>query len=196
VVVDKKEPSIACVIMGNLEYRRENMATRTPKLILKQCDAEILHEAIKGHEHLARKLNVTVPENYTEFGVEALRYALDKLSESEDEKGWWTYFPIHQQDNKLIGSGGYKGGPTLDGTVEIGYEIMPEYRNRGLATEMTEGLVQNAFNDERVNRIVAHTLGQENASTMVLKKCGFVKTEELNEPDEGVIWKWELNRSR
>lgn len=46
-------------------------------------------------------------DNWTEFGVSALQYSLDKLSENEDEKGWWTYFTIHKQDNKLIGSGGY-----------------------------------------------------------------------------------------
>ena len=136
-----KRQSIACVIMGNLEYRRENMATRTPKLILKQCDAEILHEAIKGHEHLARKLNVTVPENYTEFGVEALRYALDKLSESEDEKGWWTYFPIHQQDNKLIGSGGYKRVTTQERTAGNGHRNTPEKTQTGRANEKYRGTV-------------------------------------------------------
>jgi len=78
--------------------------------------------------------------------------------------------------------------------VEIGYEIALDYRNRGLATEMTKGLIENAFRDERVRLIVAHTLGQDNASTKVLQKCGFKKVEEINDPDDGLIWKWELKR--
>ena len=83
-----------------------------------------------------------------------------------------------------------------NGTVEIGYEITPVYRNQGLATEMTMGLIKNAFKDNRVKSIIAHTLGQENPSTKVLKKCGFKKIEEINDPEEGNIWKWELKKKK
>ena len=169
-----------------------NIETKNLKLI--PCDTEILKSAIQGNEILATKINVTVQENWTEFGVGALKYSLDRLTESEEEKNWWTYFPIHKQDNKLIGSGGYKGKPTTEGTVEVGYEIASGYRNRGLATEMTKGLIENAFRDDRVKSIIAHTLGQENASTKVLQKCGFEKVEEINDPEDGLIWKWELKR--
>lgn len=166
----------------------------TENLKVIPCDTEILKAAIAGNEVLAQKLNTTVQHNWTEFGVGPFQYALDRLSESPEESGWWTYFPIHKQDNKLIGSGGYKGKPTTDGTVELGYEISPDYRNRGLATEMTKGLIKNALKDDRVKSITAHTLGQENPSTRVLQKCGFVKVEELYDPDDGLIWKWELKR--
>ncbi|MDF2438230.1 MAG: GCN5-related N-acetyltransferase [Bacteroidota bacterium] len=170
------------------------MTIETKNLKLIPCDTEILKAAIQGNEILAKKMDVTVQDNWTEFGESALKYSLDKLSESEEEKNWWTYFPIHKQDNKLIGSGGYKGKPNIAGTVELGYEISAEYRNRGLATEMAEGLINNAFRDDRVKIIIAHTLGKHNPSTKVLQKCGFEKVEEINDPDEGLIWKWELER--
>jgi len=170
------------------------MTIETKNLKLIPCDTDILKSAIEGNEILANKLKVTVQGNWTEFGVGALKYSLDRLTESEEEKNWWTYFPIHKQDNKLIGSGGYKGKPTTEGTVEVGYEIASGYRNRGLATEMTKGLIENAFRDDRVTSIIAHTLGQENPSTKVLQKCGFEKVEEINDPEDGLIWKWELKR--
>lgn len=167
------------------------MTIETNNLRLIACDTQILQEAITGNDNLATKLRVTVPDNWTEFGKPALQYSLDRLSESKDESGWWTYFAIHKQDNKLIGSGGYKGKPTAEGTVEIGYEIAPDYRNLGLATEMTNGLVQNALQHGSVKSIIAHTLGQENPSTKVLQKCGFGKVSAINDPDDGLIWKWE-----
>ncbi len=170
------------------------MTIETKNLKLIACDSEILKSAIQGNEFLAEKLNVTIQESWTEFGVGALQYSLDRLLESEDENNWWTYFPIHRQDNKLIGSGGYKGKPTTDGSVELGYEIATTYRNRGLATEMTRGLIENAFNDKRVKSINAHTLGQENPSTKVLQKCGFQKVQEIIDPEDGLLWKWELTR--
>ncbi len=170
------------------------MIIETKSLKIIPCDIEILKSAIQGDLFLSEKLNVTIQENWSEFGVGALQYSIDRLSENEDEKNWWTYFPIHKQDNRLIGSGGYHGKPTTDGAVEIGYEIASSYRNKGFATEMTKGLIENAFNDERVNVVVAHTLGEENASTKVLQKCGFVNVEEVDHPDDGLIWKWELKR--
>lgn len=166
----------------------------TKNLKIIPCDKTILKSAIQGNETLAKKLNVTVPNNWTEFGIGALQYSLDRLTENEEEKNWWTFFPVHKHDNTLIGSGGYKGKPTSEGTVEIGYEIAPAYRNRGLATEMAMGLIENALRDERVKSVIAHTLGQENPSTKVLQKCGFTKVQEFNDPEDGAIWKWELKR--
>ena len=116
-------------------------------------------------------------------------------SENEEEKGWWTYIPIYKPENKLIGSGGYQGKPTDDGTVEIGYEILADYRNRGLATEMTLALVENAFRSPAVRSVIAHTLGEENSSTRVLRKCGFEKIDEIIHPQEGIIWKWKLSKT-
>jgi RimJ/RimL family protein N-acetyltransferase len=40
--------------------------------------------------------------------------------------------------------------------------------------------------------VVAHTLAEENASTTVLTRCGFTRTAELTDPDEGRVWRWEL----
>lgn len=170
------------------------MTIETNRLQLISCDTNNLKAAIAGNDHLAEALSVTVQDHWTEFGLAALQFTLDRLSEGENEQGWWAYFIILKEENKLIGSGGYKGQPTPDGMVEIGYEIAPEYRNRGLATEMAKGLIENALKDKRVSHIIAHTLGTENPSTKVLLKCGFVKTEEFNDPDEGLIWKWELKK--
>jgi ribosomal-protein-alanine N-acetyltransferase len=168
------------------------MTLETENLKLLPCDTEILRAAIEGNEILAKKINVSILEDWSEFGIGVFQYSLDKIIENNDEIGWWTYFPIHKKDNKLIGSGGYKGKPTPEGTVELGYEIAPNYRNQGLATEMTKALIENALKDKRVKNIIAHTLGHENPSTTVLQKCGFVKVNELIDPDEGLVWKWEL----
>ena len=166
----------------------------TKDLKLIPCSSATLERAIEGNEQLAQLLGVTVPDDWTEFGIGALQYSLDRLLWSEEERGWWTYLPIHKRDNELVGSGGFKGRPTPDGTVEIGYEIAPRHRNKGLATEMTKGLVGIAFKNKRVRSVIAHTLGQENASTRVLQKCGFAMVDEINDPDDGLIWKWELKR--
>lgn len=56
--------------------------------------------------------------------------------------------------------------------------------------------IEIAFHDKNVKAVIAHTLGIESASTKVLMKCGFMKVDEINDIDDGLIWKWELKRSR
>jgi GNAT superfamily N-acetyltransferase len=43
-----------------------------------------------------------------------------------------------------------------------------------------------------VHVVWAHTLPEENPSTKVLGRCGFVRTGEIQDPDDGPIWRWEL----
>lgn len=166
----------------------------TQNLLVIPCDREISATALKGNDALEALLKVEVPENWTEFGNQAMQYALDKLKDS-DEAGWWTYLPIHRENNTLIGSGGYKGKPSDEGIVEVGYEITTDYRNKGLATEFVSALLKNVLSDERVKFIIAHTLGEDNASTKVLRNTGFIKVSEINDPDDGLLWKWEFNGS-
>ena len=163
-------------------------------LYLIQCTEEILRAAINGNEELASVLNCNISENWSEFGPDIFPYVLKIISENHDELPWWTYFPIHKEDNQLIGSGGYKGRPTKEGAVEIGYEITPNYWNRGLATELANCLITHAFSNNYIKVIYAHTLANQNASTGVLSKCGFVKVEELIDPNDGKVWKWKLSR--
>lgn len=169
------------------------MRIETEQLILIPANTNLLQKAIAGNKHLAAELHVTIDEHWTEFGTFALQYVLDKLVLNPDEDLWWTYFPVYKKENILIGSGGYKGKPEA-GIVEIGYEIAPRYRNKGLATEMANGLIANAFKHKEVTTILAHTLGNENPSAKVLTKCGFKKVENINDPDNGLIWKWVLKK--
>ncbi|MBL0024226.1 MAG: GNAT family N-acetyltransferase [Saprospiraceae bacterium] len=171
------------------------MIIETKNLRLIPCDKEILVKAIEGNDKLEKMLNIKVADNWTEFGVDPFQFSLDRISEDMEEIGWLTYFPIHKQDNKLIGSAGYKGKPNENGSVEIGYEIAPHYRNKGFATEMAEALISNAFSDIKVKLIIAHTLREENASAKILTKCGFIKVGDIDDPDDGPIWKWELKKS-
>lgn len=173
-----------------------NNRIETENLILISCDEQILESAIEGNNQLAKKISVVVPEDWSVFGARALKHSLDKLNSSEDEKGWWSYLPINKVKNKLIGLCGYKGKPNEKGEVEIGYEIKGEYRNKGLATELALALIENAFNYKNVNTILAHTLGEINASTKVLSKCGFQKIEEIEGTEHGTLWKWELKKNQ
>jgi len=54
------------------------MIIQTSNLTLIPCNTKILKAAIAGNDKLAAYLNINVPENWTEFGINAIEYALKK----------------------------------------------------------------------------------------------------------------------
>ncbi|MFL5527958.1 MAG: GNAT family N-acetyltransferase [Gemmatimonadaceae bacterium] len=118
---------------------------------------------------------------------------LSSLRSLRDADPWRLGFAVvHSETRSVIGSGGYKGPPNAEGTVEIAYGIVPGFQGRGYATEVARALVAYAVTTGKVRVVLAHTLPNPNASTKVLAKCGFELKGEVNDPDDGLVWRWEL----
>jgi ribosomal-protein-alanine N-acetyltransferase len=117
---------------------------------------------------------------------------LERLRASTSADPWTCGFAmVHRASDAVIGSCGYKSPPDPDGVVEIAYGVDPEHQGRGYATEAARALVNYAFNSG-VRIVRAHTLPEPNASTRVLTKCGFERLGEVVDPDDGVVWRWEI----
>ena len=102
------------------------------------------------------------------------------------------FFLVHDASGVVIGRCGFKGPPDTDGMVEIAYGIEPEHQNNGYATEAAAALVQYAFASPDVRVVRAHTLEQANASARVLAKCEFRSVGQVVEPEDGLVWRWEI----
>jgi ribosomal-protein-alanine N-acetyltransferase len=166
----------------------------TPRLQLICCNKEILEAIFKGDESLASMLQINIPVKWTEFGEPAFKYTYDKIVTRSEKREWWAYLPVLKRTNTLLGSCGFKGEPR-QGMVEIGYEVAEPFRGWGLATEMAKGLIQRAFRSNDVQYVQAHTLAVENESGSVLKKCGMQKVEELEDAEDGKLWRWEIRKT-
>ena len=94
---------------------------------------------------------------------------------------------------QLLGSGGF-AAPPVDRTVEIGYEVAPEFRGRGFGAAAARSLVAHAVAGGEVDHVVAHTLPGPNASTGVLVALGFVHVADQEDPEVGVVWEWRWTR--
>ena len=106
----------------------------------------------------------------------------------------WTcgFVMVHRTSGEAVGSCAFKSPPDADGFVEIAYGVNPDHQKRGYATEAALRLVKYAFASGRVRTVRAHTLPEQNASTRVLTKCGFEYVGEAIDPDDGLVWRWEL----
>lgn len=103
---------------------------------------------------------------------------------------WYGHLIVHRETLTVVGFGGYKG-PPVDGEVEIGYSIAPAHRGRGHATSAVAQLVERATAGG-VAVVSAHTLSEESASTRILARAGFARTEVVVDEELGDVWRWEL----
>ena len=145
--------------------------------------------ALAGDDALARALGHDVVPGWATFR-EALPPTRDALVEHPNGHAWGTRFFVTGDPPELVGWGGFKGPPS-DGVVEVGYEIAEARQGRGLATAATNAMVAEAFADDRVTKVIAHTLPERNASTRVLEKVGFTYEAAAAEDGE-VVWRYAL----
>jgi ribosomal-protein-alanine N-acetyltransferase len=135
-------------------------------------------------------LGSEAPDGWPVF-PESIEFTIAQLTEHPHQADWWMHFFLAYGGSLLVGSGGFVG-PPVDGVVEIGYEIAPAYRDRGLATEATRAMINKAVASGRVGGVIAHTLAAENPSTGVLRRLGFRWSREVTHAEDGDLWRWEL----
>jgi [ribosomal protein S5]-alanine N-acetyltransferase len=169
----------------------------TKRLELVPATVESARAALNGESALAACLGVAVPATWPPEFLDppALEFTRARLAEGPQHAGWWLHFVVLARGGAtgrtLIGSAGYKGPPSPDGTVEVGYGIVRDHQRQGYASEAVRGLLEHAFAFPAVQRVIAETLPELTPSIGVLRKCGFRLIGDGSEP--GVI-RFELRR--
>lgn len=110
---------------------------------------------------------------------------LIELAETPALLLWGSWLVISQADGNIIGDIGFKGRPSANKDVEIGYGLLERYQNNGYATEAVGALVDWALSRPDVATVFAETTVTNRASIRVLEKIGFQKT---NESDRSLHW--------
>ena len=169
----------------------------TERLDLIAATAELSRIEREDTLEFSRRLGAHVAEDWPPplNDAQSMNWTLRFLLENPDEVGWATwYFVLRANDNTIrtaIGNGGFKGKPTLEGTVEVGYSLLEEYHGLGYATEAVRGLLTWAFDHPQVHRVIAETYLALTPSIRVLEKNGFVHIGRGSE--EGII-RYEITR--
>jgi ribosomal-protein-alanine N-acetyltransferase len=85
--------------------------------------------------------------------------------------GWWVL--REPASGRFIGRGGLRP-VTLEGAaeVELGYALLPEYWNQGLATELARVSVAQGFVRLQLNEVVGCALPGNHGARRVLEKTG------------------------
>lgn len=141
---------------------------------------------LSGRKVLAQALEADVPDNWPPelYDRTAMQYSLHEL-EDASVQGWSFWYLLLNESDELAGICGFKGRPDSDGSVEIGYSILSQFRGRGLATEAVMRLIGWAFTHTEVVEVSAETFPHLKFSIRVLEKNGMELTGAGSEP--GVV---------
>ncbi|MEA9985426.1 GNAT family N-acetyltransferase [Subtercola sp. RTI3] len=96
--------------------------------------------------------------------------------ENGDPAPFGPYIVRRRSDGLAIGGLGFTGRPDADGTVEVGYGLIPDARGHGFATEALLAVIEIA---RRAGALIvrADTAVENVRSQNVLLKCGFREVE-------------------
>ncbi|MFJ3306322.1 GNAT family N-acetyltransferase [Streptomyces sp. NPDC086549] len=88
--------------------------------------------------------------------------------------GWGMYVLVRGEDGLVVGGMGFHGPPE-DGSVEIGFDLHPDARGRGYATEALATLARWALDDTGVDTVIATTTPENTPSQRVMERAGFAR---------------------
>lgn len=121
---------------------------------------------------------------------ELLAQTLTLLAGQPRSEPWGAY--LAEADGAKIGTCAFKAAPNETGEVEIAYMTFPAFEGRGHANAMVAALTDIA--EKAGSRPIAHTLREENASNHALRRNAYLFGGEVEDPEDGLVWRWERPR--
>ena len=161
----------------------------TRRLVLIPCSVQMARAALRDRDGLESRLGAQVPQEWPGQDLrEFLPLYAWQLQAEPAQLGWGIWLMIHAAERMVIGDAGFKGKPGSEGTVEIGYSVLPAYRGQGFATEAARALVEWALAQRDVRRIIAECSPDNAASIRVLEKLGMQRGQ-----TGGSLLRWQLD---
>lgn len=171
------------------------MLIHTPNLRLLTCERTHLEAIVRDPQSLGESLGVSIPDGWPAHPA-AYPHALELLKQQplRPWTGWWLYLFILPAEQALVGCGGFKDVPDAHGSVEIGFDIAPAYRDRGLGAEAVGGLVRYAFTRPEVEAVTALTLPRADARAEVFAAAGLQRAGDRVDAEAGPVLLWRVAR--
>jgi ribosomal-protein-alanine N-acetyltransferase len=157
----------------------------TARLRLLPATVAAVQAALENRPALETSLGVHIPADWPQPDLRDFLPLYGRLvGERDAAAGWGIWLMLLPGEQALVGDIGFKGAPA-NGTVEIGYSVLPAFQGRGYATEAARALVAWALEQPGVRRVTAECLDDNAASIRVLEK---VEMRQAGRTDSGLLW--------
>jgi GNAT superfamily N-acetyltransferase len=131
----------------------------------------------QGPRQLGLALGLSVPDGWPEYPDALLSAAVP---------GWPFFLFVDSTQASILGSGGFLCAPDDKNEVQVGYEVAPIHRGRGVATHAMQQVL--AAHTSAVP--VAVTQSETGPSVSVLRKLGFSPIGTHRLPSRATVWMW------
>jgi RimJ/RimL family protein N-acetyltransferase len=167
-----------------------------PEISIRPATVEELCSALDDQTDFAKIAGAAAPDGWP-VKREMFEYAVARLKEHPEEAEWLVY--LFFEAGALVGSGGYHGPPD-NRTVEIGYEIAPEFQGKGRGTAAVKELLRHAATTKAVDTVIGKTSLRQNdesarASGIILENLDFKDFGPVPDPATGGFvrqWQWDV----
>jgi ribosomal-protein-alanine N-acetyltransferase len=154
----------------------------TERLIIRDHRIEDL---IDYHQLLSDEISMRyLPQIKTTTLEESKNDLLKSINEINSENRKLYFFQIENKHTKeYIGEIGYtiEQETPVGKIVDLGYCIKAKYWNKGYTTEALKRIIDFAFLENNVYRIITGCLKENRGSERVMQKCGMIKEGEFKE---------------
>jgi RimJ/RimL family protein N-acetyltransferase len=164
----------------------KNRAIRTPRLVLRPLPSAAAGVLPDDREAAARLLGAVLPPDWPQADLLDVLPLQAAAAPGEDRFGVWVI--IERKSKTVVGDIGFMGPPGRDGSVEMGYSVIPDRRGRGYATEAARALVDWARRQPGVGSVVAVCDNGNVPSIRLLERIGFAR---YGETDGQLRWRLE-----
>ena len=157
------------------------MRIETVRLVLRACTLDVAEALISDRRSAELLLGAGLPADWPDDELLGfLPVYAQHLRDDPAELGYGIWLVIQRDKRMVVGSAGFQGRPDVASTIEAGYGIAPEARNRGFATEAVRALIRWGLAQPGVDRISASCDRANRPSIRVLEKCGLQVAHEVD----------------
>jgi ribosomal-protein-alanine N-acetyltransferase len=152
--------------------RRSIETFQTERLLAERLRAEHLADYVQlfGNSRVMATLSADGKPLPADEAAQWLQFSLEHW----DRHGYGYWLIRTRAEKEFVGRAGLKSIHTNGrDEVELGYALLPEFWNQGLATEIARRVVKLAFDQIGLNELISCTLTTNVASRRVMEKAGF-----------------------
>lgn len=152
------------------EAFREFPVLETERLILRRIeskDAEVFYKLYSDYE----VMKYFGKEMFTSFKQAEEKVNIEVTAFNNKVAIRWAI--TLKPDDVMIGSGGFWKISKEHYRAEIGYDLLPEFRGKGIMTEAVKAMIEFGFGKMKLHSIEANTDPENLPSNKMLEKLGF-----------------------
>lgn len=168
----------------------------TTRLELVSLSPPFLDNLLGGRVFIAEGIGgFPLPRDWPDETAEKLlRLRFDQMRNDPGMQEWLLRAMVLRTSGRaMVGYIGFHG-PPRDGSVQLGYTVLANYRRRGFAQEAAEAMMDWAGQEHSVRRFIVAISPDNDASLAMAEKLGFKRTGEQMDEDDGLEYVFELSR--